>query len=62
MLDSSGSENGGVCENIQEFFEFYNGRRISWFQKYCWSEVFYGVILYRVVSKHLLTCQAVSTT
>jgi hypothetical protein len=24
MLDSSGSENGGVWENIYEFFEFYN--------------------------------------
>jgi len=28
MPDSSGSENGGVCVNIYEFFVFYNGRRI----------------------------------
>jgi hypothetical protein len=24
MLDSGGSEKGGVCENIYEFFDFYN--------------------------------------
>jgi len=34
MLDSSGSENGGVCENIYKFFEFYNRRRISQCQNY----------------------------
>ena len=44
------------------FYEFYNGRQISWFQKYYWPDVFYDVILYRLVSKCLLTCQAFGTT